>query len=58
MPTAGCRPLGPGEGQRVALRRSRGGQHIPAPVPQTPKQDLALFFTEGQVLVAIYMCDI
>ena len=56
MPTAGSNPLGPGEEQRVALRRSRGRQHIPAP-PQTPKQDLVVLFSEGQVLAAIYMSD-
>ena len=56
MPTAGCSPLGLGKGREWL---SEGlGAHIPAPLPQAPKQDLAVLFTEGQVLAAIYMCDI
>lgn len=48
-------PLGPGKG-REWLSGDLGA-HIPAPLPQAPKQDLAVLFTEGQVLAAIYMCD-
>ena len=45
MPTAGSNPLGPREEQRVALRRSRGRQHIPA--PPDPKAGFGCSFLRG-----------